>query len=195
MEQKHIAHILLACLVGKIDSRGITACCSLLHFIHLAQYPSHDQETLGYMKAELDTWHEHQSYFIDNGPQTDFNIPKFHSLLHYVDSICWLGTMDNYNTGIFERMHIDFAKEGWWASNKHDHFPQMVNWLSRQEKIASFDYYRSWIESDEPQANCSDPFDSSQLQVLHILDNEQDSVEVLFNDLQKSAPHTKIQPT
>jgi hypothetical protein len=146
VEQKHIARILLSCLVGKIDARGIIACRSILHFIHLAQYPSHDEETLGYLTTMLDTWHKHCSYFVDAGPRDNFNIPKFHSLLHYVESIRWLGTTDNYNTEMFERLHIDFAKEGWRSSNKRDHFPQMVRWLSRQEKIASFDFYSSWLE-------------------------------------------------
>ena len=112
MERKHIAQILLPCLIGKIDSRGIVACRSLLHFIYLAQYPSHDEETLGYMEAELDTWHRYRAYFIDAGVREDFNIPKFHSLQHYIDSIRWLGTTDNYNTAMFEHLHIDFAKEG-----------------------------------------------------------------------------------
>lgn len=40
---------------------------------------------------------------------------------------------------MFERLHIDFAKDGWRASNQRDEFPQMTQWLSRQEKIASFD--------------------------------------------------------
>ena len=149
VERKHTARILLSCLVGKIDSRGIIACRSLLHFIHLAQYPSHDEQTLGYLRAELDTWHKYRLYFIQKGAREDFNIPKFHSLLHYIDSIRWLGTTDNYNTEMFERLHIDFAKEGWRASNKRDHFPQMVKWLSRQEKVASFDFYRSWLEEVE----------------------------------------------
>ncbi|KIK49782.1 hypothetical protein GYMLUDRAFT_183639 [Collybiopsis luxurians FD-317 M1] len=147
-ERKHMARILLSCLVGKIDSRGITACRSLLHFIHLAQYPSHDEETLRYMQVELDTWHQYRSFFITSGTREDFNIPKFHSLTHYIESIRLLGTTDNYNTELFERLHIDFAKEGWRASNKRDHFPQMVKWLSRQEKIASYDFYRAWL--DEP---------------------------------------------
>ncbi|KAF5381843.1 hypothetical protein D9757_008371 [Collybiopsis confluens] len=146
-EYKHIARILLACLIGKMSAKGLTAVRSLLHFVYLAQYPSHDQYTLGYMKEELDTWHQHRSYFIENGAREDFNIPKFHSLLHYIDSIRWLGTTDNCNTESFERLHIDFAKEGWRASNKRNHFPQMVQWLSRQEKVASFDFYQSWVES------------------------------------------------
>ncbi|KAF5364863.1 hypothetical protein D9757_012750 [Collybiopsis confluens] len=153
-EYKHIARILLACLVGKIDAKGITAARSLLHFIHLAQYPSHDQDTLGYMKDKLDKWHKNKSYFIEMGTREDFNIPKFHSLLHYVDSIRWLGTTDNCNTESFERLHIDFAKEGWRASNKRDHFPQMIQWLSRQEKVASFDFFQSWVDSE------SDKFES-----------------------------------
>lgn len=147
-ERKHISRILLACLVGRLDSRGITACRSLLHFINLAQYPSHDAETLGYMQNDLETWHESRDYFVRQGVRDDFNIPKFHSLLHYTDSIRWLGTTDNYNTEMFERLHIDFAKEGWRASNKRDHFPQMIKWLDRQEKVASYDFYRSWLEND-----------------------------------------------
>ncbi|KIK50409.1 hypothetical protein GYMLUDRAFT_103226, partial [Collybiopsis luxurians FD-317 M1] len=57
-------------------------------------------------------WHKYRSYLIDAGPWEDFNIPKFHSLLHYIDSIRWLGTTNNYNTEMFEHLHINFAKEG-----------------------------------------------------------------------------------
>ncbi|KAJ3967517.1 hypothetical protein EV361DRAFT_973150 [Lentinula raphanica] len=114
----------------------------------LAQYPSHDEDTLKYMMDELDTWHEYRDYFIDHGARGHFNIPKFHSLIHYVDSICWIGTTDNTNTEAFERLHIEFAKEGWRASNKRDHFPQMVVFISRQEKIASLDFYQTWIETN-----------------------------------------------
>ncbi|KAJ3817742.1 hypothetical protein F5880DRAFT_1492441 [Lentinula raphanica] len=149
-ERKHIARILLGCLVGKMDAKGITACRSLLHFIQLAQYPSHDEDTLGYMKKELDTWHKNRDYFIAQGAREHFNIPKFHSLLHYVDSIRWTGTTDNSNTEAFERLHIEFAKEGWRASNKRDFFPQMISFISRQEKVASFDFYQSWAFPEPP---------------------------------------------
>ncbi|KIK50382.1 hypothetical protein GYMLUDRAFT_182852 [Collybiopsis luxurians FD-317 M1] len=145
-ERKHIARILLSCLVGKIEPCGIVACWSLLHFIQLAQYPSHNEETLSYMQQELDIWHTNRSFFNLQNIRDDFNIPKYHSLLHYIESIRWLGTTDNYNTEAFECLHIDFAKQGWHASNKRDHFPQMVKWLSRQEKVASYDFYRSWMD-------------------------------------------------
>jgi hypothetical protein len=48
---------------------------------------------------------------------------------------------------MFERLHIDFAKEGWCASNQRDAFPQMIKWLSRQEKMYAFEHYVAWTDS------------------------------------------------
>ncbi|KAK6972247.1 hypothetical protein R3P38DRAFT_3335915 [Favolaschia claudopus] len=148
-ERKAMARILLGCLVGRLPSKGIQACRALLDFIYLAQYPTHDDGTLSAMETALDCWHNNRDYFIMTGVRTDFNIPKFHSLLHYIEAIRLFGTTDNYNTEMFERLHIDFAKEGWRASNHRDEFPQMINWLSRQEKIASFSNYQAWLEAQQ----------------------------------------------
>ncbi|KAJ3764808.1 hypothetical protein FB446DRAFT_656105 [Lentinula raphanica] len=157
-ECKHISSILLACLNGKMDARGIMACRSILHFVQLAQYPSHDKHTLGYMTEELNAWHKYRDYFISKAVRSHFNIPKFHSLLHYVDSIKWIGTTDNTNTEAFERLHIDLAKEGWRSSNKRDHFPQMISFISRLEKISSFDFYgKSWNPAKEGTEEDSEP--------------------------------------
>ncbi|KAF5356508.1 hypothetical protein D9757_014228 [Collybiopsis confluens] len=166
-EHKQIAKILLSCLKGKMELEGIVAVRSLLHFIHLAQYSSHNQDTLQYMQQELDTWHKYRSYFIDHQVRDDFNIPKFHSLMHYVDSIRWLSTTDNYNTEAFERFHIDTAKDGWEASNKRDHFPQMVEWLSCQEKVSSYNVYRSWIDSEQHRSplNCAENHRDSEVEL------------------------------
>ncbi|KAE9385017.1 hypothetical protein BT96DRAFT_841286 [Gymnopus androsaceus JB14] len=151
-ERKNLAKILIACLVGKIDSRGIIATHSLLDFILLAQYPSHDGRTLTYMTQALDSWHANREFFKEKAVCKNFNIPKFHSLLHYVPSIQMQGTTDNGNMEAFEHLHITFAKDGWGASNKRDAFPQMITWLSQQEKVASFDFFRQWkshIELEE----------------------------------------------
>ncbi|THU96682.1 hypothetical protein K435DRAFT_663996 [Dendrothele bispora CBS 962.96] len=140
-ERKNIGKVLLSCLAPNLPSRAVQACRAILDFLYLALYGSHDEETLAYMEDALSKWHNNRDYFLETEIRKDFNIPKFHSLLHYVDSIRKFGTVDNYNTELFERLHIDFAKEGWRASNKRDHFPQMIRWLSRQEKISSFDFY------------------------------------------------------
>ncbi|KIY48149.1 hypothetical protein FISHEDRAFT_43836 [Fistulina hepatica ATCC 64428] len=144
-ERKQIAHVLLACLVGKVPKRALVAIRSLLDFTYLSQYASHDEVTLGYLKDVLNVYYEHMDAFITYGCRKHLNIPKFHSLRHYLDSIPHMGTTDNYNTEMFERLHIDFAKKGWRASNHRDDetktpapgFPQMIRWLSRQEKMSA----------------------------------------------------------
>ncbi|KAI1785454.1 hypothetical protein LXA43DRAFT_976229 [Ganoderma leucocontextum] len=125
-ERKNMAKILLGCLIGR--------------------YSTHDDDTLGYLRDALRQFHTNRAYFIRAGIREDLNIPKFHSLLHYLDSIKMLGTTDNYNTEMFERLHIDFAKAGWRASNQRNEFPQMINWLSRQEKMWQFESYISSLD-------------------------------------------------
>ncbi|KAJ3504237.1 hypothetical protein NLJ89_g8041 [Agrocybe chaxingu] len=138
-ERKNMAKILLACLVGSIPSAATKAITALLDFIYIAQYPTHNNSTLEYLQNAIEEFHEHRDYFIQLGLRKDFNIPKFHSLLHYIDAIKDFGTTDNYNTEMFERLHIDFAKHGWQATNLRDEFPQMIRWLARQEKVAGFE--------------------------------------------------------
>ncbi|KAJ7764066.1 hypothetical protein B0H14DRAFT_2403397, partial [Mycena olivaceomarginata] len=134
-------------LVGKLPTKGIRACRAILDFIYLAQYSTHDDGTLSSMRSALAVYHADRDYFITATVREDFNIPKFHSLLHYVESIEFFGTTDNYNTETFERLHIDFAKNGWRASNRRDEFPQMITWLGRQEKISLLSAYLAWLES------------------------------------------------
>ncbi|KAI5981878.1 hypothetical protein EDC04DRAFT_2874695 [Pisolithus marmoratus] len=122
-ERKQMAKVLLGCLVSKVPNDVLTCYKALLDFIYLAQYPSHDDDTLEYMEAALTLFHKHKEVF-------------FHSLLHYVECIKQYGTTDNYNMEAFEHLHIDLAKEGWHASNTRNLIPQMMRWLDRQEKIA-----------------------------------------------------------
>ncbi|KAF7363254.1 hypothetical protein MVEN_00678500 [Mycena venus] len=146
-ERKAMARILLGCLVGKMPVKGIRACRSILDFIYLSQYSTHDDGTLDSLRNSLKVWNENREFFISATVRDDFNIPKFHSLLHYVECIEYFRTTDNYNTEMFERLHIDFAKHGWRASNRRDEFPQMITWLGRQEKISSFAAYQAWLEA------------------------------------------------
>jgi hypothetical protein len=148
-ERKNMAKILLGCLVGSLPKQGIEAITALLDFIYIAQYPTHDSITLGYLKDALDRFQKHREYFIEVEMREDFHIPKFHSLLHYIEAIEYFGTTDNYNTEMFERLHIDFAKSGWRASNHRDEFPQMMQWLSRQEKISSFETHQQNQSRDQ----------------------------------------------
>jgi len=116
-----MAKILLACVHDVLAPRGVRAIKVLLDFIYLAQYTTtHDTITLSYLKDALKKFHQDKKYFIDVGCREHLNILKLHSLIHYVDSIKLFGTTDNYNTEMFEQLHIDFAKQGWRATNQRD---------------------------------------------------------------------------
>lgn len=116
-ERKNMAKILLGCIQDKLSPSGKRAVKGLLDFIYLAQYPTHDNHTLGYLKEALDLFHKHKDYFIKINTRKDLNLPKLHSLLHYNKSIQLFGTTDNFNTEMFEHLHIDFSKQGWRATN------------------------------------------------------------------------------
>ncbi|KIM54118.1 hypothetical protein SCLCIDRAFT_31364 [Scleroderma citrinum Foug A] len=140
-EQKDMACILLGCLVGKVPNPVITCYRALLDFIYLTQYPTHDDNSLDYMEDALNLFHKHKHVLIDLGVCEHLDIPKFHSMVHYVESIKNFGTTDNYNMEMFEHVHINMAKEGWKASNFRNKVPQMTRWLTQQEKVSIFQCY------------------------------------------------------
>jgi hypothetical protein len=122
----------------------IAAIRSLLDFLYLAQYPLHTSETLRLLHESLERFHANKHVFVDLGIRNDFNLPKLHSLVHYVDSIKLFGTTDNYNTEYTERLHIDLAKDAYRATNHRDEYAQMTVWLERKEKILQHESYLKW---------------------------------------------------
>ena len=83
-----MACILLRCLVGKVPSEIITCYKALLDFIYLAQYSTHDDDTLQYLENSLNLFHEHKNVLVELGICEHLDIPKFHSMLHYTEGIC-----------------------------------------------------------------------------------------------------------
>jgi len=165
-EQKQMARILLGCIIGQVPNGVITCVKALLDFIYLAQYKAHDNETLAYLEKTLKTFEDNKKILIDLTLHPTLNIPKFHALRHYINSIKMFGTTDNYNTEMFERFHIDFAKLGYKASNKRDEFPQMINWLSRQEKVSMFSNYLDLLDNaDSLKSNSKSLLSRTQITV------------------------------
>jgi hypothetical protein len=152
-EHKEMQKVFLGVLAGIAPSRVIAAARGLLDFIYYAQYQSHTTDTLRRMQEALDLFHANKDVFIDEGIRDHFNISKLHSLLHYIDSIILFGSLDGFNSEHPERLHIDYAKKGYRASNKRDYVIQMTRWLQRQEAMDLRAAYLRWlnilIESEE----------------------------------------------
>jgi hypothetical protein len=148
-EHADMCRILLGLIVdmdlpgGASPLRLIRSTRALLDFLYLAQYPIHTSETLQLLRQSLRNFHANKDIFVELGIRENFNLPKLHSLTHYVDSIELFGTTDNYNTEYTERLHIDLAKDAYRATNHRDEYAQMTVWLERKEKILR---HRSYLE-------------------------------------------------
>ena len=149
-EHADMCRILLGLVVdlklpdGRSPLALIRSIRSLLDFLYLAQYPLHTSDTLRLLQRSLEQFHKHKQVFVDLGIRDDFNLPKLHSLAHYVESIQLFGTTDNYNTEYTERLHIDLAKDAYRATNHRDEYGQMTIWLERKEKVLQHQSYLDW---------------------------------------------------
>ncbi|KAH9912506.1 uncharacterized protein BXZ73DRAFT_56193 [Epithele typhae] len=128
------------------DPRVMVATRAILDFIYLAHYPSHTTSTLEQMKKALETFHCNKQVFIDlrTRDSEHFNIPKVHWMNHYVSSIIDFGSCDGLSTEISERLHIDFTKLAYRATNRKQYVQQMVIWFSRREKVRWFSGFLRW---------------------------------------------------
>ncbi|KAI9430251.1 hypothetical protein BJY52DRAFT_1208101 [Lactarius psammicola] len=134
-EHRDICRVLMGVVVDlrlpshQSPARLVQAVRAILDFIYISQYRVHTVETLNALDDALQHFHDNKEVFIDIRAREHFNIPKFHSLLHYSRSITLFGTADNYNTEQAERLHINFTKNAYRATNHKDEYPQMTTWL------------------------------------------------------------------
>ncbi|KAF8259177.1 hypothetical protein EI94DRAFT_1780739 [Lactarius quietus] len=169
-EHKAMCQFLLGLIVdlplpgGQAASRVLRAVHALLDFVHLAQYPSHTTRTLDHLEECLRCFHKNKAVFVDLSVCTHLNIPKFHSLLHYHQSITLFSSTDNYNTEQSEHLHIDLTKNAFCATNKKDEYPQMTVWVEQREKIHRHSAFIKWRQQDHP----TDPSTSIPIEPLQI---------------------------
>jgi hypothetical protein len=152
-EVKEMERVFMGVLAGAGDphhsSEVIRAAGSLLEVIFRAQAHAQTSLSLEAMDDVLAIFHDCKDIFVELGMREHFNFPKLHLLIHYTPSIRLLGSADGYNTEGSERLHIDYAKEAYCASNKRDYLIQMTTWLRRQESIARYTSYLEWLTSEE----------------------------------------------
>ncbi|KDQ19373.1 hypothetical protein BOTBODRAFT_96113, partial [Botryobasidium botryosum FD-172 SS1] len=154
----------LGAIAGAISGPLLLATRALMDVILLAQYPTHTDKTLADLGDALAKFHQHKDAYVEAGGRMlpHFDIPKLHALLHYIMSIQQLGGLDGFSSESPERLHIDFAKKAYSASNKRDYTVQMTKWLARQEAVVMLESYLAWAspELTEEESEADDPEDS-----------------------------------
>ncbi|KAJ6566640.1 hypothetical protein B0H19DRAFT_939699 [Mycena capillaripes] len=141
-EHKEMEKVFWGLIAAGAHPQMVTAVRGLMDFAYFASLQSHTSITLLGMRDALNTFHANKQIFMDlHGRKNDFNIPKIQSLDHYEPGIRLFGTADGFNTESPERLHIDYAKNAYRASNRKDYIDQMTVWLGRQEAVARFSAY------------------------------------------------------
>ncbi|KAH7906731.1 Zn-finger domain-containing protein [Hygrophoropsis aurantiaca] len=144
-EHKEMERVFVGVLTGAVQPKVVQAARAVLDFIYYAQFNSHTDQTLESLQSALQEFHANKHVFVDLGVREHFNnIPKLHSMEHYLASIKSRGSADGFNTEFPERLHIDFAKDAYRATNKKDYVAQMTKWLARQESVDKFSAYLDW---------------------------------------------------
>jgi hypothetical protein len=162
-EDRELQRILLACIDGhaKIDSNKMCALRAIQDFGYLAQYRSHSEETLEYLRRALALFHSLLHTFIENGirlgakkpkknakkKKAHFRIPKLAGLHAYLFHIPELGSSPQFSTEITETLHQTMAKAAYRATNRREFVPQMCRFLDRTEKIRHMNSFIEWAIS------------------------------------------------
>src|SRR5260370_10649063 len=147
-EYRNMEKTFLGVIAGTVDEQVVQALHAVVDFITYAHFEAHTETSLEKMDRAWSVIHEHKSIFVDLGICKSFNIPKFHSLIHYVSAIRSHGTLDGYNTESPERLHIDFAKVPFQAGNKWDYTAQMATWMHRHDAYQCHDTFLNWAKAE-----------------------------------------------
>jgi Plavaka transposase len=189
-EHKRISSILLGLILdlpapdGRDPSRIVRTVRALMDFLFIAQYQCQTSDTIQQLEDCLSVFHENKNVFVDLGVREHFNLPKLHSLSHYASSIRLFGTTDNYNTEHSERLHIEFAKDAYRASNRKEEYFQMTKWLERREKVQLHATIINWRKREHHQRSLShNPMGPPRMASLTAKMAQNPSKRVSFNDL------------
>jgi hypothetical protein len=152
-EHKNMEKVFVGVMHGGADPHLVRAAVGMIDFIYLASLPIHTEESILALEGALKRFHDDKQIFIQLGGREleHFKLNKLHAVMHYAESIWSRGALDGYNTKWSERLHIDFAKKGYRASNHINYTPQMAQWLSRREKVVFYRHYLEHMGAITPQ--------------------------------------------
>jgi hypothetical protein len=88
-------------------------------------------------RACVEKFHALRDIFIQSGVRTSISLPRQHALYHYFYSISLFGSPNGLCSSITESKHIKAVKEPWRRSSRYHALSQMLQILSRMDKMAA----------------------------------------------------------
>ena len=123
---------------GHVPPEMVRPLRAFLEFCYIARHDVQDTKTLAALEDALTRFHQFRSIFQERGARVDgFNLPRQHSLTHYVTLIRAFGAPNGLCSSITESKHIKAVKEPWRRSNRFNALGQMLLTNQRLDKLAA----------------------------------------------------------
>lgn len=110
---------------------------AFLEFCYIVRQDIQDTKTLAALEDALIRFHNYRVIFEESGVRSHFNLPRQHSLVHYVKLIRAFGAPNGLCSSITESKHIKAIKEPWRRSNRFEALSQMLLTNQRLDKLAA----------------------------------------------------------
>lgn len=141
----YAAQVYIPCLEGYLPTDIVKTFCHLLDFIYLVRRAILNDDTIEAIQKALEQFHGCRDIFITKGVRKDFNLPRQHSMVHYIHLIEMFGAPNGLCTSITESQHRVVVKDTYKRSNKFQALGQMLLTNQRSEKLAaSLVDFRNW---------------------------------------------------
>lgn len=116
----------------------VQALRAFLDFCYLARRNIHTTETIMQMKDAIERYHRYRDIFLTSGAcPNGFQLPRQHSLMHYVRLIIQFGAPNGLCSSITESKHIVAVKEPWRRSSRFKALGQMLVINERMDRLAA----------------------------------------------------------
>ena len=111
---------------------------ALIEFCYLARRNIHDTRSLSAMQDALERFHHYRVIFEECSIRAaGFNLPRQHSLQHWIKLIQAFGAPNGLCSSITESKHIKAIKEPWRRSNRFKALGQILLTNQRLDKLAA----------------------------------------------------------
>jgi hypothetical protein len=115
----------------------VKAIRAFLEFCYIARRDILDTQSLLDMEDALQRFHKYRQIFRTTGVREDFNLPRQHSLIHYITLIRAFGAPNGVCSSQTENRHISTVKETWRRSSRFNALLQMLLTNQRLDKLAA----------------------------------------------------------
>ena len=130
--------VYLPAIAGYVPDEMVQALHAFLKFCYIARRNIHDTHSLAALDDALQQFHNHREIFHTSGVRTEgFNLPRQHSLVHYLKLIRDYGAPNGLCSSITESKHIKAVKEPWRRSSRYEALSQMLLTNQHLDKLAA----------------------------------------------------------